>query len=99
MATNFNFDEPIEIYNLDFDFAPVGTFYGFILKGSSNISAIWADPSAGVNKGNFYLATSGTLSIINSSTRSLYDFYSTTQAGRAQEPLDNSNVVDINVTF
>jgi hypothetical protein len=99
MATDFNFDDPIEVYNLDFDFAPIGTFYGFILKGSSNLTSIWADPSAGINKGNFYLASSGTVSVINSSTRSLYDFYSTTQAGRAQETLDSSNVVDINVIF
>lgn len=70
-----------------------------ILKGSSNnFTSVWADVTAGVNNGKFYVASSAAFSVVDSSVPSIYDFYTQTYPGRANEVLDNTNIIDINVS-
>lgn len=101
MTTNFNFDSPIKIYSLNFDFGPVGFYYNYLLQGPKNLTSIWAEPDASLTSGMFYTASSGTLNIIKlniEDTSELYDWYSQTHVGRANESLNGTNIVDINAT-
>ena len=76
---------------------PAGIFY--ILAGaSSNFVAIWAEPDASLTNGRFQVASRGVgaaLSIVDLSTDTLYDYYTTTVSGRANEALESDNIIDL----
>jgi len=82
----------------DFDFS---TFIYRVLIGSSNIfTGIWADSNAGRNSGKMYAISWGPgvgLSVLNLETKSLYDRYTTSYGGRAEETLTNDDTRDLNV--
>ena len=98
MMHNFEFNEvgynPNEI--IIFNFGEAGVTYYYVLKGSENITSIWADLSAGPNNGKFYAASNNTLNIIDIESSFLYDWYTQTHIGRVEESLDNNDIVDIN---
>jgi hypothetical protein len=82
----------------DFDFALA--VYN-ILAGFSNIfTAIWADSNAGKDSGKMYALSWGpgtALSVVELSTNALYDQYTQSDGGRAQETLTNTDTRDLNV--
>lgn len=82
----------------DFDF-DIAVYH--ILAGFSNIfTAIWADTDASRVNGKMYALSWGpgmALSILNLDGRSLYDHYTQTFAGRAEETLTNTDTRDLNV--
>jgi len=105
IKANFNFSEggysaPTEP---NFDFAPPPpvppSFTWNLLAGlSDNFVAIWAEPDASQTHGRFQVASTGTgaaLSIIDLSTKILYDYYTTTVSGRANEALESDNIIDL----
>ena len=98
MMYDFEFNEagynPNEV--ISFNFGEIGVTYYYVLNGSENITSIWADLSAGPNSGKFYAASSSTLNIIDIESNSLYDWYTQTHIGRAEESLDSNDIVDIN---
>ena len=98
MMYNFEFNEAG--YNANeiiiFNFGETGVTYYYVLKGSENITSIWADPSAGPNSGKFYAASSSTLNIVDIENSSLYDWYTQSHIGRSNNSLDNNDIVDIN---
>lgn len=63
--------------------------YNIIFGSNNNFVAIWADPSASLENGKFYVSTSSSLSIIDLENKQLSAVYS---------DLDGANVVDLNVT-
>ena len=107
MTTNFNFEAPIVLYIPDYSFGPSGISYFYILQGSKNLTSIWAEPTASFGSGRVFIASSSSLNIVNSdidATRdrfnsTLWDWYSTTISGRAEQALDSEGIVDINVIF
>jgi len=99
---DFNFERggytlPVPL-EANFDFALV-VFN--VLAGSSNIfTAIWADTDAGLNNGKMYTLSWGEgtgLSILNLAQKKLYDQYTVTDGGRAEETLTNTDTKDLNV--
>ena len=97
--TNFNFTEereslPSSPFNFNFT---IENRYN-ILKGlSNNFVAIWADVNAGLSSGKFYVASGDTLNIINLETNEVYDYYTQTHGGRANEVLTSNDIEDINI--
>ena len=96
---DFNFDMagyvPEPPLAADFDFA-LNVYR--VLAGLSNIfTAIWADSNAGRNSGKMYTLSWGpntALSILDLSSRELYDHYTENYGGRAEEPLDDNDTID-----
>jgi len=82
----------------DFDFALA--VYN-ILAGYSNIfTAIWADTDASRSIGKMYTLSYGpgaALSVVRMSEKNLYDQYTQTDGGRAEEALTDIDTVDLNV--
>ena len=72
-----------------------------VLAGYSNIfTAIWADPNASRTNGKMYTLSWGdgvALSVLDMSTNVLYDQYTKTDGGRAEEVLTNDDTRDLNV--
>jgi hypothetical protein len=99
---DFNFDTegytPKSPLDADFDFA-LSVYY--VLAGTSNIfTSIWADPDASMTNGKIYVTSWGpgvALSVLDIATTSLYDAYTTTDGGRAQETLESTDTRDLNV--
>ena len=102
MPTNFNFAGPIQSYTNDFDFSPPPipnvTFYS-IMYGAGNITSIWADPTASLTNGKFYATSYSNLNVVDLSSTSIYDKYGTTIVGRTGETLNNTDTVDIGVSY
>ena len=100
---DFNFDlagyTPKQSLAADFDFALA--IYR-VLAGFSNIfTAIWADSNAGRANGKLYTLSWGPgvgLSILDLETKSLYDQYTQTYGGRAEETLIGNGTRDLNVS-
>ena len=96
---DFNFEDggyvPGEA-NFDFALAVYS-----ILAGYSNIfTAIWADSNAGLSTGKMYTLSWGSgaaLSVVNMDNKDLYDQYTQTNGGRAEETLTNDDTRDLNV--
>ena len=99
---DFNFDlagythsPPLDA---DFDFA-LAVYY--VLAGFSNIfTAIWADSNASLANGKVYTLSWGpgtALSVLDLSSKSLYDHYTQNYGGRGGETLTNTDTVDLNV--
>ena len=98
--TEIGYLPPADSLDADFLFQqpiPAGSFY--ILAGStSNFVAIWAEPDASLANGRFQVASNGTgaaLSIVSLDTDTLYDYYTTTVSGRANEALESENIIDL----
>jgi len=72
-----------------------------ILGGTSNIFiAIWADLNADQYNNRMYALSWGSgvaLSVLDLSTKNLYDHYTQNFDGRGKEPLINSDTIDLNV--
>lgn len=69
-----------------------------LLKGdSNNFVAIWAAADAGLSNGKFYAASRSALNIIDLENQEVYDYYTQTYGGRAQEILTSDDIEDINV--
>lgn len=101
-SPDFDFTEggytpPADSLEADFDFVPAGVY--LILAGTSvNFTSIWAEPTADISTGRFQVASRGTgaaLSIIIIDDKTLYDYYTTTVSGRAQEALESDKIVDL----
>ncbi len=91
MANDFNFTRsgyvPSPPY--DFNFGDIIEYY-FILKGASNnFNSIW------ISNNRMYVATVDSLTTIDLTSHSLYDWYDGTHKGRGNESLDNSDITDI----
>ena len=95
---NFNFTEPGYDSTLyDFNFGEIYNIYN-ILKGSNNnFLAIWADFDAGLENGKMYVSSDSAFSVVNLSSQSVDDYYTTTHIGRANEALEHEDIVDLNV--
>jgi len=96
MAHNFNFTEGGYIpnnYNFNF-YTPVIT-YDVLAGTSNNFTAIWADPTASLSTGKFYVASPAVFSIVNDTV--LIDYYTTTHKGAANETLEQNDIKDINI--
>ena len=86
-----------------FDFDPDAAAAVYrILKGTSTeFVAIWAEPDASQTNGRFQAASTGAgaalsvIDIINITTSTLYDYYTTTASGRANEALESENIIDL----
>lgn len=95
---DFNFTESGYTPSYDFTFGEAVEIYS-ILKGPTNdFIAIWTDADAGLNNGKMYIASEGYLTIIDLSDNSVFDWYSESRVGRANESLENSDIIDINVS-
>jgi len=90
---DFDFIEPgYSPENFDFNFGTM-VYYSYVLKGNSNnFSSIW------VYNNKMYVGSEGYFNVVNLEDNSLYDCYGEVIIGRANEPLDNSAIVDINVS-
>jgi hypothetical protein len=101
-SPDFDFTEggytpPADSLEADFDFIPAGV-YPILAGTSTDFTSIWAEPTANLTTARFQVGTRGTgaaLSIIDIPTNTLYDYYTTTVSGRANEALDSNKTVDI----
>lgn len=100
--TDFNFIKnktsfPTASY-IDFDFGK--SSYNVLAGHSNNILAVWADSNTGKGAGRVYIASAGNgaaLSILDLETKILYDKYTTTIKGRANEVLQSDDIEDITI--
>lgn len=98
---DFNFDVggyvPSDPLDADFNFV-LGVYS--VLAGTSNIfTAIWADVDAGPDNGKMYALSWGAgtaLSILKLDEKDLYDYYTQTYGGRAEETLIDNDTKDLN---
>jgi len=99
MNHNFNFTESgyVPGSSFDFNFGAIVSIHN-ILKGlTNNFVAIWADFGAGLNNGKMYVSSASAFSIVNLTSQSIDDYYTTTHTGRANESLEHEDIVDLNV--
>lgn len=99
MGYNFTFTESGYIPpdgDVIFQFGQVVITHRILKGDSNNFVAIWADDTAGYDSGKFYVATQGSFCVVDGSVPSIYDCYTETMVGRAQESLDSNDIVDIN---
>lgn len=85
---------------VDFNFGPeVDANARRILAGqSSNMTAIWASPTASRTSGKMYITSAGSgaaFSIVDLENLILYDRYTTTIKGRANVLLAQDDPVDV----
>ena len=76
------------------------TSSGILAGSSDNITAVWADLDAGLDKSNFYVASAGVgaaLSAIDMATQSLFDSYTKHLKGVSDETLNAEGIEDLNV--
>jgi len=98
--TDFNFTQnrlqiPVAT-ELDFNF---GSGAITILAGSSNLmTAVWAEPGASRTSGKMHITSYGTgaaFSVLDLSAKILYDRYTITVKGRANETLEQEDTKDL----
>lgn len=88
---DFNFTESGYTPSYDFTFGEAAEIYN-ILKGNTNdFSSIW------VHDNKMYVGSEGYLTVVDLSTNTVWDWYSESHVGRANESLDSSDIVDNNV--
>lgn len=75
-----------------------GTSY-FILHGTNIFASIWADPTTSLTNGKFYITNSDSLHVINNNQNVIHDYYSSIIAGRTEETLDYTDIVDIGADY
>lgn len=71
--------------------------YYYLFKDTPNFTSVWADVTSSEDTGKVYVASADHLYIIDLNTHTLYDWYSTTRAGKAEETLNSNDIVDINI--
>ena len=71
--------------------------YSLTLGDNAYYLAVWADPSAGLNNGKLHVATTDGLFIIDLTKKALYDRYTQTIKGRANETLISNDIEDITI--
>jgi len=98
MGTDFNFIAGGYTPSTDFDFGAAENFYYILLGVGDNFTAIWADENATKDTGKVYIGASGYFNVVDLSSKYVYDWYSTTQSGRGGESLEDTNIIDINVS-
>lgn len=87
-------DNDYDIYSIE-----DGSGDYIILKGTSdNFTAIWADADTSLNSGKMYVGSYGYFNVVKLDDHTIHDWYSELQAGRGNETLDGSDIVDANVT-
>jgi len=103
-AADFNFARPVytpePANEADFNFAAPFQRHAILAGASDDIAAIWAEPTAGLDKGNLYVASTGAgaaLSVIDMDAQSLFDSYTKYLKGISDETLDAEDVEDLNV--
>ena len=100
MSYDFDFTESGYEPSYDFTFGEVLAIYN-VLKGALDyFSAIWADPTASLTSGKMYITSQGTgaaFSIVNLSTNTVADYYTTSYAGAAGETLNAEDIIDLNI--
>jgi hypothetical protein len=70
----------------------------FVLHGlNNNLSSIWADPTASLSSGKMYVGGLGYFNVIKLDNQSVYDWYSSIHAGRGNETLVETDIIDGNV--
>ena len=82
----------------DFDLDAASAIFRLLKGTSTEFVAIWAEPDASQTNGRFQAASTGTgaaLSVIDITASILYDFYTTTVSGRANEALESDNIIDL----
>ena len=82
----------------DFDPDAAAAVFRLLAGTSTEFVAIWAELDASQTNGRFQAASRGTgaaLSVVDLSTDTLYDFYTTTVSGRANEALESENIIDL----
>ena len=100
MAYSFNFTESDYIpdsYDFDFGAEEEITVYSVLAGVSNNFTSIWADVDASLSTGKIYIASPAAFSIVNNNV--LVDYYTTTFGGRANESLDQEDIIDINIVI
>lgn len=74
--------------------------YHIIAGTSINYTSVWSDSNSSINNGKVFIGTKGNggaLSVINMNDKSLSDFYLINKSGRFNEPLDYTDIDDINM--
>jgi len=97
---DFNFtEEDIWTGSFDFDFGSQVTIYRLINGINNSFNSIWADSSASLTSGAFYVGRQNDLTIIsnNNGQVAVKDYYSFTQKGASGDTLEAEDMVDINV--
>jgi hypothetical protein len=84
------------VYVVDEESSQIRNDY-VLISGSENVIAIWADEDSGLYSGKFYAASNNVLNVVDIDNNELYDWYSQSHVGRANESLDSNDIVDINV--
>jgi hypothetical protein len=82
----------------DFDPDAAGGIFRLLAGTSTEFVAIWAEPEASQTNGRFQAASAGAgaaLSVIDITASTLYDYYTTTVSGRADEALESENIIDL----
>ncbi len=103
--SDFNFAEVSEegiTYDFEFDADFVQSVFIYnILLNNNTLTSVWADPTASLNNGKFYIGNKESLTIINhnSSQAFIEDYFSKTIKGSTNETLNSEDVVDINVAY
>lgn len=95
--TNFDFTEAGYTPGYDFNFGSVVEVYNILKSLTNNFTAVWADPSATLESGRFYVSSSSSFSVVDADNPSIYDWYTQTHEGRGNEALDSNDSVDINI--
>ena len=69
----------------------MGATFNIIKGPTNNFTAVW------VKDNKMYITSSGVLNVIDLSNNTLYDYYDQTIKGRADECLNNDNIIDVGV--
>ena len=88
-------EDIIKVFNIrDYDYKKFKT-YSLTLSDNAYYLAVWADSSAGVNSGKLQIATQDGFFVIDLEKKALYDRYTQTIKGRANETLISDDIEDI----
>jgi len=85
----------------DFEFGSGVLLFPILFGINNNFNSIWADPSASLTSGRFYLGRPEDLTIIKYANGQVFieDYYSKTFEGATKDKLKAEDSVDINVTY
>jgi hypothetical protein len=98
--SNFTFTEiSTGDSSYDFDFGAVSNITRILFGSNNNFNSIWADPTASLTNGRFYVGRPEDLHTLsrNGEQVSVENYFSKTVAGSTNDTLDSDDSVDINV--
>lgn len=98
--SNFTFTEiSTGDSSYDFEFGSNSGVVRILFGSSNNFNSIWADPTASLTNGRFYVGRPEDLHILNRKGEqvSIENYFSKTVAGSTNDTLNNDESVDINV--